>query len=231
MNDDISFDAEELVLSEETEVVQSTPRLLATTFLRRLKMTVWLEEREGGYKEETQIVVNHRIVPIIRSFNDVIFPQLITYKGKLFKIYKLLKSISEADSPYESVLREVSGDLDEFNALLRQLAASIGTYMDELTRGKECKDFLRCLGNQVGEVSLVDTFSLERDSGHWQTPEQNMLANKIGSENHYAKQYVSCLLHGIVCCEIMMSLSSISKACQNSIQKKHKKSSSSAIRS
>lgn len=142
LNEEISFDTDELAIAEEADVVPHTPRFLATTFLRQLKATGWLEEREGGYEEATQIVVNHRIVPIIRSFNDVISPQMVTYKGKLFKIYKLLKSISESDSPYESVLREVSGDLDELNAALRQLAASIGTYIDELTRGKTPEEVL-----------------------------------------------------------------------------------------
>lgn len=142
LNEEISFDTDELALAEETDATSLTPRFWATTFLRRLKATGWLEEREGGYEEGTQIVVNHRIVPIIRSFNDVISPQMVTYKGKLFKIYKLLKSISESDSPYESILREVSGDLDELNSALRQLAASIGTYIDELTQGKTPEEVL-----------------------------------------------------------------------------------------
>ncbi len=142
LNEDIPLDSDEIVYNEVSDGVQRTPRFWAAVFLRRLKSTGWLEEREGGYEEETQIVVNHRIVPIIRSFSDVISPQMVTYKGKLFKIYKLLKSVSEADSPYESVLREVSGDLDELNAALRQLAASIGTYVDELTRGKTPEEVL-----------------------------------------------------------------------------------------
>lgn len=54
----------------------------------------------------------------------------------------MLQSISESESPYENVLREVSSDLDELNAALRQLAASIGTYMDELTRGKTPEEVL-----------------------------------------------------------------------------------------
>lgn len=57
------------------------------------------------------------------------------------------------------------------------------------------------MGDKVGDVSLVDTPSLARDSRKWSQPEQNMLAYKIGSENYSAKQYVNYLLHGIVCCE------------------------------
>lgn len=142
LNQEISFDLDDLIDSRGEEPASRSPRFYASMFLRRLKDTGWLEEREGSYEEEAQIVVNHKIVPIIRSFHDIISPQMITYKGKLFKIYKLLQSISEEESPYESILREVSGDLDELNASLRQLAASIGTYMDELTRGKTPEEVL-----------------------------------------------------------------------------------------
>lgn len=142
LNEEIPLDSDEFDGSGTEDLAVRSPRFFATMFLRRLKETGWLEEREGGYEEEPQIVVNHKIVPIIRSFHDVVSPQLITYKGKLFKVYKLLQSISESESPYENILREVSSDLDELNAALRQLAASIGTYMDELTRGKTPEEVL-----------------------------------------------------------------------------------------
>ena len=133
---DVLFDLDDLTDAREDAPTARSPRFYAAMFLRRLKDTGWLEEREGTYEEEAQIVVNHKIVPIIRSFHDIVSPPMITYKGKLFKVYKLLQGISEEESPYENILREVSGDLDELNASLRQLAASIGTYMDELTRGR-----------------------------------------------------------------------------------------------
>lgn len=127
LNQEIPFDLDDLSDSREEEPASQSPRFYASMFLRRLKDTGWLEEREGSYEEEAQIVVNHRIVPIIRSFHDIVSPQMITYKGKLFKVYKLLQSISKEESPYENILREVSGDLDELNTSLRRLAASIGT--------------------------------------------------------------------------------------------------------
>lgn len=143
LNEEISIDSDEFSNSDEGDASVCSPRFYSSMFLRRLKETGWLEEREVGYEEEPQIVVNHRIVPIIRSFHDVVSPQMITYKGKLFKVYKLLQDISKDESPYENILREVSGDLDDLNAALRQLAASIGTYMDELTRGKSPEEILK----------------------------------------------------------------------------------------
>lgn len=143
LNEEISIDPDEFSNSDEGDTSVCSPRFYSSMFLRRLKETGWLEEREAGYEEEPQIVVNHRIVPIIRSFHDVVSPQMITYKGKLFKVYKLLQDISKDESPYENILREVSGDLDDLNAALRQLAASIGTYMDELTRGKSPEEILK----------------------------------------------------------------------------------------
>lgn len=142
LNQELPFDPDDLEDSRGEDPASQSPRFYASMFLRRLKDSGWLEEREGGYEEEAQIVVNHKIVPIIRSFQDVVSPQTITYKGKLFKVYKLLQGVAEEESPYENILREVSGDLDELNASLRQLAASIGTYMDELTQGKTPEEVL-----------------------------------------------------------------------------------------
>ena len=69
------------------------------------------------------------------------------------------------------------------------------------THYQAAKSVFTAMGDKVGDVSLVDTPSLARDSRKWSQPEQNMLAYKVGSENHSAKQYVNYLLHGIVCCE------------------------------
>lgn len=68
------------------------------------------------------------------------------------------------------------------------------------------KQVFTSLGDKVGDVSLVDTPSLMRDSQKWTPPEPNMLAYKIGSENHVARQYVNYLLNGIVCCEAASEL-------------------------
>ena len=68
------------------------------------------------------------------------------------------------------------------------------------------------LGEKVGDVSLVDTPSLMRDSQMWSPPETNMLAYKIGSENHVARQYVNYLLNGIVCCEAASELEDFSRS-------------------
>ena len=153
LQDAIAWDPnDEIEADESIESGGLTPRQTASAILRRLKATGWIEERTGGYDEEPSVVINQRIVPIIRAFSDIVTPQLTTYKGKLFKIYKLLQSISEADSPYESVLREVSGDLDDLNASLRQLAASIGEYMDELTRGKTPEEILQLFDEYEDKV-------------------------------------------------------------------------------
>lgn len=62
------------------------------------------------------------------------------------------------------------------------------------------KGVFTAMGDKVGDVSLVDTPGLMRDSRTWPAPEPPMLAYKIGSENRSAKQYVNYLLHDIVCC-------------------------------
>ncbi len=63
------------------------------------------------------------------------------------------------------------------------------------------KHVFTSLGERVGDISLVNTPALVRDCRKWPRPESNMLAYKVGSENHCAKQYVNYLLKGIICCE------------------------------
>lgn len=101
-----------------------------------MKYTGWLEEKEGGYDDEARYAVNHRIIPIIQAFIDVISPKMVTYQGKLYKIYTLLSSIGTQANPYETVLKEVEEDMEDLNTSLRQLASSIEDHMDQLTQGK-----------------------------------------------------------------------------------------------
>lgn len=63
------------------------------------------------------------------------------------------------------------------------------------------KHVFTSLGERVGDISLVNTPALVRDCRKWPRPESNMLAYKVGSENHSAEQYVNYLLKGIICCE------------------------------
>jgi len=77
---------------------------------------------------------------------------------------------------------------------------------------RAAKQVFTSMGEKVGDVSLVDTPSLMRDSQGWSLPETNMLAYKIGSENHFARQYVNYLLKGIVCCEAASELEDFSRS-------------------
>ncbi|MEA4971518.1 MAG: DUF5716 family protein [Candidatus Pelethousia sp.] len=148
-----NFDEEE----QEGILPKSDSRFLATAFTRRLKNTGWLEDVAIGYEEEQRMAVNHRVIPIIRAFSDILNPKRITYKGKLFKIYALLQTVNEQESPYESVLREVSTDMDELNNSLRQLNASIGQYLDEMTRNKTPQEVLE-LFNQYEDKVVVGAY-------------------------------------------------------------------------
>jgi len=135
----------------------TTPRFWASNYLRRLKRTGWLEEKEGGYDDEARYAVNHRIIPIIQAFMDVISPKIVTYQGKLYKIYTLLSSIDSQTNPYETVLKEVGEDLEELNISLRQLASSIETHMEQLTQGKTPVEILE-LFNAYEEKVVVGAY-------------------------------------------------------------------------
>lgn len=139
LDEQIELDDDERV---ELENVSSDARLIAGGFIRRLKDTGWFIEKEGEYEDEAKIAINYKVVPIIKSFQEIVSPTIVTYKGKLFKIYSMFEHISEMGSPYEGVLKEASEDFDNLNQALRILAASIEDHIDALTSGKKPEEVL-----------------------------------------------------------------------------------------
>lgn len=139
LDEQVELDVEE---QEETDGNSTDARSIAAGFVRRLKNTGWLSEKDGEYEEEPKLAINYKVVPIIKSFQEIISPTIITYKGKLFKIYSMFEHISEQGSPYEGVLKEASEDFDNLNQALRTLAASIEDHINNLTQGKKPEEVL-----------------------------------------------------------------------------------------
>ena len=140
LDEQVELDIDE---QEETDGNTADARVIAGGFVRRLKDTGWLTEKEGEYEEESKLTINYKVIPLLKSFQEIISPTIITYKGKLFKIYSMFEHISEQGSPYEGVLKEASEDFDNLNQALRILAASIEDHINNLTQGKsgECLEF------------------------------------------------------------------------------------------
>lgn len=145
----VELDIEE---QEETDGNITDARVLAGGFVRRLKNTGWLIEKEGEYEDESMLAVNYKVVPLLKSFQEIISPTVITYKGKLFKIYSMFEHISEQGSPYEGVLKEASEDFDNLNQALRTLAASIEEHINSLTYGKKPEEVLEFFENYEDKV-------------------------------------------------------------------------------
>lgn len=118
------------------------PHVLALGFLQRLRRTGWLEEQPGSYEQEPGLAFVPEVAPLLEALEEILNPRVVTYSGKLYKAWQLLQGVGEDQSPYENVLREVAGDLDALNRSLRALNASIGHYIDRLTRNRTPQEVL-----------------------------------------------------------------------------------------
>ena len=139
LDENVELDIEE---QEEASGNIADIRIIAGSFVRRLRDTGWLLEKPGEYEDEDNLAIHYKVVPILKSFQEIISPTIITYKGKLFKIYSMFEHISEQGSPYEGVLKEASEDFDNLNQALRTLAASIEDHINDLTLGKSPEEIL-----------------------------------------------------------------------------------------
>ena len=139
LDENVELDMEE---QEEASGNIADMRIIAGSFIRRLRDTGWLLEKPGEYEDEDNLAIHYKVVPILKSFQEIISPTIITYKGKLFKIYSMFEHISEQGSPYEGVLKEASEDFDNLNQALRTLAASIEDHINDLTLGKSPEEIL-----------------------------------------------------------------------------------------
>lgn len=166
LDEQVELDLEE---QAETDGNIADTRVIAGGFIRRLKETGWLTEKEGEYEEESKLAINYKVVPLLKSFQEIISPTIITYKGKLFKIYSMFEHISEQGSPYEGVLKEASEDFDNLNQALRILSASIEDHINNLTQGKKPEEVLEFFEKYeekivVGSYHRFKTTSADRKS-------------------------------------------------------------------
>ena len=136
----LALDADDA--GDEAEQPTRDPHLLALGFLLRLRRTGWLEEQPGSYEEEQALAFQPEVTPLLEALEEILNPRVVTYTGKLYKAWQLLRGIGEENSPYENVLREVASDLDALNKSLRALNASIGHYIDRLTRNRTPQEVL-----------------------------------------------------------------------------------------
>ena len=127
---------------DEDEQPTRDPHTLAVGFLLRLRRTGWLEEQPGSYEGEASLAFVPEVTPLLEALEEILNPRVVTYTGKLYKAWQLLGSIGQEKSPYENVLREVDADLDALNRSLRALNASIGHYIDRLTRNRTPQEVL-----------------------------------------------------------------------------------------
>lgn len=155
---EMALDEDEEVLSdvpEQPAAIVKDPHTQALWFLNRLRTTGWLEDLDGGYGEAMRTAVVATVVPLLQAFNTVLRPQTVTYSGKLFKAYQLFKTLGRDASPYENILKEVSTSMDELNDALRNLNASIGNYIEKMTRNKTPQQVLELFEEYEDKIVIA----------------------------------------------------------------------------
>ena len=140
---------------DEWDGAASDARSQGLLFVRRLRDTGWLEDLEGGYEEEPRTALCALAVRLLQLFDQLLHPKTVTYSGKLLKAYRLLQDMEQEKSPYENVLKEVSSDMADLNTSLRQLNASIGTYIDQLTRNRTPQEVLDLFQQYEDEIVVA----------------------------------------------------------------------------
>ena len=127
----------------------------AVWFVARLRSCGWVEDQEGGYEEIVRTAVCPQVVPILQAFYVIVHPQTVTYSGKLNKAYQLLTGIASESAPYENILKEVAGAMEELNSALRNLNVSIGSYIDEMTQHKTPQEILDLFEKYEEEIVVA----------------------------------------------------------------------------
>ena len=118
---------------DEDEQPTRDPHLLALGFLLRLRRTGWLEEQPGSYEEEPTLAFVPEVTPLLEALEEILNPRVVTYTGKLYKAWQLLRGIGEEKSPYENVLHEVASDLEALNRSLRALIQKQRDALEEMS--------------------------------------------------------------------------------------------------
>lgn len=149
----------ELDSGEEAEDSEQPPSKdlhgRAVWCVARLRNCGWLEDMEIGYEEDARTAICPQVVSILQAFYSIIHPQTVTYSGKLNKAYQLLSRISTENAPYENILKEVASATDELNAALRNLNASIGSYIDKMTQHKTPQEVLNLFEKYEEEIVVA----------------------------------------------------------------------------
>lgn len=152
----------ELVEPDSDEAQEETEQPLSRDLhgkalwcVARLRNCGWLEELEIGYEEDARTAICPQVVPILQAFHSIVHPQTVTYSGKLNKAYQLLAGISTENAPYENIIKEVASAMDELNCALRNLNASIGSFIDQMTQHKTPQEVLDLFEKYEEEIVVA----------------------------------------------------------------------------
>ncbi len=123
--------------------------------IAQLRKCGWVEDLETGYEEDVRTAIRPQVVSILQAFYSIVHPQTVTYSGKLNKAYQLLAGIAAEKAPYENILKEVASATEELNAALRNLNASIGSFIDQMTQHKTPQEVLDLFEKYEEEIVVA----------------------------------------------------------------------------
>ena len=130
LDEQVELDLEE---QAETDGNIADTRVIAGGFIRRLKETGWLTEKEGEYEEESKLAINYKVVPLLKSFQEIISPTTSLYESldkcegalmdALVTDYMDAERVDKAEATVKikELITKVRMDIEEMEAIMRTI--------------------------------------------------------------------------------------------------------------
>ena len=130
----------ELVFEEESEVATDA-RSQATSVIRKLKETGWIEYEQGP-NYSVKINLLDYASTLLDTFESIIRDDEMEYQSMISQIHGTLLNAEAYTKPYEYIILSVSQSTEALMKGLKKLNTNIKKYIDDLTNDKSANEIV-----------------------------------------------------------------------------------------